>query len=96
MSKRKVIKFKLHTEVKLPKKFIDGVPSSGAADECVADLRKAYDIECDEKEAITYLKSMGSWDDTELSDHDANLDRLVWIACLDCQDQKTTYWYMGA
>jgi hypothetical protein len=29
------------------------------------------------------LRDYGAWDDNELSDHDANLDRLLWIACGD-------------
>jgi len=29
------------------------------------------------------LRDCGAWDDDELSDHDANLDRLLWIACGD-------------
>ena len=29
------------------------------------------------------LKEWGAWDDEELADHDANLSRLLWIACGD-------------
>ena len=29
------------------------------------------------------LAEYGAWDDEELSDHDANLSRLLWIACGD-------------
>jgi hypothetical protein len=29
------------------------------------------------------LRDYGAWDQAELSDHDANLDRLLWIACGD-------------
>ncbi len=29
------------------------------------------------------LSEYGAWDDEELSDHDANLSRLLWIACGD-------------
>lgn len=27
------------------------------------------------------LKEYGAWDDDELTDHDANLSRILWIAC---------------
>lgn len=27
------------------------------------------------------LKEYGAWDDDELADHDANLSRILWIAC---------------
>jgi hypothetical protein len=29
------------------------------------------------------LRNYGAWDQAELSDHDANLGRLLWIACGD-------------
>lgn len=29
------------------------------------------------------LREYGAWDQVELSNHDANLDRLLWIACGD-------------
>ena len=29
------------------------------------------------------LRDYGAWDQAELSDHDANLDRILWIACGD-------------
>lgn len=29
------------------------------------------------------LKEYGAWDENELSDHDANLSRILWIACGD-------------
>jgi len=34
------------------------------------------------------LKEYGAWDDVELSDHGANLDRLLWIACADLVEQN--------
>ncbi len=32
------------------------------------------------------LREWGAWDDDELSDHDANLDRILWLACGDIID----------
>ena len=32
------------------------------------------------------LREYGAWDNAELSDHAANLDRLLWIACGDIID----------
>ena len=29
------------------------------------------------------LKEYGAWDDEDLADHDANLSRILWIACGD-------------
>lgn len=93
---RQQIVFKLHSDVELPQDLIDGVPMSGRADDSVSDLRDAYDIQCDPTELRIFLKSYGAWSEQDLADHEANLDRLVWLACLDCQEQETTYFYMGA
>lgn len=34
------------------------------------------------------LREYGAWDSAELSDHSANLDRLLWIACGDLVDAR--------
>ena len=36
------------------------------------------------------LKEYGAWDEVELADHEANLDRILWIACGDLMDQEVT------
>jgi len=33
------------------------------------------------------LKDYGAWDANELADHDANIDRLLWVACCDIAEQ---------
>jgi hypothetical protein len=33
------------------------------------------------------LREYGAWDDGDLADHEANLDRLVWIACCDLAEE---------
>ena len=33
------------------------------------------------------LREYGAWDDVELSDHDANLSRLLWVMCGYILDQ---------
>ena len=37
------------------------------------------------------LYEHGAWDDEELADHDANLERLVWIAANDVAEDPETY-----
>lgn len=88
--------FKLNAETELPQDFIDAVPSSGAADESVDFLLQTYEIECSERDAAAYLKSTGGWSEDELLDHETNLGRLIWIATLNCQEEQTTFFYMGA
>jgi hypothetical protein len=34
------------------------------------------------------LKEYGAWNLTEMSDHDANLSRLLWIACCDITEGR--------
>lgn len=34
------------------------------------------------------LEGCGAWTDEELADHDANLQRLLWLACADITDEK--------
>ena len=34
------------------------------------------------------LKEYGAWDDDELSNHDYNLSRLLWIACCDISEGR--------
>ena len=36
------------------------------------------------------LREYGAWDADELADHDANLDRLLWIACGDISEEVFT------
>jgi hypothetical protein len=34
------------------------------------------------------LREYGAWDDGDLANHDANLDRIVWIACCDISEYE--------
>ena len=36
---------------------------------------------------VECLREYGAWDAEELADHDANLDRLLWIACGDISEE---------
>jgi len=66
----------------------------GQCDDDIADLRKVpyiaailasinADLLRDE------LREYGAWDADELADHDANLDRILWIACGDITEAET-------
>ncbi len=39
---------------------------------------------------INELREYGAWDDEELSDHDQNIQRLLWIACGDIVEQEVS------
>jgi hypothetical protein len=36
------------------------------------------------------LREYGAWDDTQLSDHDENLSRILWLACGQIVDEMDT------
>lgn len=64
----------------------------GACDDDVARLRKSPYIaeqltKIAPEQAIAALRHYGAWDDVELArDHNANLERLLWLACADVVD----------
>ena len=65
----------------------------GPADADVAALRQVPAIrrQLDKLKPETVrdcLREYGAWDDAELSDHDANLSRLLWIAACDIAEGK--------
>lgn len=41
----------------------------------------------DKAELVGELKEYGAWDDEELSDHEQNLKRLLWLACADLVEE---------
>ena len=60
----------------------------GQCDNDIKDLRNVpvikrqlYKLKPDV--VVHVLKDYGAWDDDDLSNHDDNLDRLLWIACGD-------------
>ncbi len=66
----------------------------GACDDDVAALRAqpyvkdqldALDVET----VAAEIREYGAWDETELVDHEANLLRLLWIACGDIRGNAT-------
>lgn len=42
------------------------------------------------------LREYGAWSPEELTDHDANLQRLLWLACGDCFDSPDDYCVSGS
>lgn len=65
---------------------------SGPCDQDIAYLRQDPAIKA-QLDAIgpiilaNELKGYGAWDDTELLDHNANLDRYLWLACSDIVEE---------
>lgn len=71
-------------------KIVQGVCHPG---QCDADAKQAADqIEVkDKKFLISYLKEFGAWTEEELQNHQDNLERLVWIASGNFNDESDFY-----
>ena len=64
----------------------------GACDADIADLRTVPAIrrqldKLDPAIVAAELAEYGAWDETELADHEANLDRILWLGCGQITDE---------
>jgi hypothetical protein len=64
---------------------------SGSCDADIWELSRVHGIarqlaKLDPKTLARELKEWGAWDETELLDHDQNLQRILWLACGDISD----------
>lgn len=59
----------------------------GQQDANVAYFRDLYEVTGDPESCRFYLQGYGAWDEEDLADHDANLDRLIWLTGGDLADQ---------
>lgn len=50
-----------------------------------------YDIICDPETAKAMLRPYGAWEEGELSDHDENMLRLIWIIGCDLGENGEAY-----
>lgn len=63
--------------------------------QCDADVRALSQVpairrqlaKLDPADVRAELENYGAWDDEELADHDANIQRLLWLACGDIVDE---------
>lgn len=53
---------------------------SGDSQWAVDIVRREFTVTGDPESCAAFLRGYGAWDSVELSDHDRNLDRLVWLA----------------
>lgn len=75
-------------ELRIPMEQARSCSHAGACDNDIAALRKnpAIKRQLDTISPDTLkaeLKEYGAWNAAELADHEANLDRILWIACCD-------------
>ena len=64
---------------------------SGDASDAVAYVRQHFEVSGDHGQCAAMLRGYGAWDETELADHDANLDRLVWLTGCALRESGEAY-----
>lgn len=79
-------------ELALTREQIDSIPRQGAADDAIAALLQEPSIAAQTAQwgaqtLSAELKEYGAWDDTERADHDANIERMVWLLVGSAQDE---------
>lgn len=75
----------------IPEEAINDCTHMGDCDSDVEYWVNKLNISANSKDTREYLKRFGTWDDKELSDHDANIRRLFWIACGDIKENGDFY-----
>lgn len=80
--------FNLGIEINLTMKQAKQGMHQGPCDMDIKDLRHVPSIKrqlnkLDVETLKRELKEYGAWDENELSNHDENLDRILWLACGD-------------
>ena len=70
---------------------VDSMPSGGQCDDAVKIIAKKPYIErqfanIDNSKLIKELTEYGAWDNVELQDKQANIERIIWIACGDIKE----------
>jgi hypothetical protein len=74
-------------EITLPYRAVQDCHHQGSCDDEVDYWVKHIDLShIDPEDLKTELKEYGAWNDEELSDHDENLKRIVWIAAGNIQE----------
>ena len=63
----------------------------GQQDSNVAAFRRDFGVWGDPETCRDYLRAYGAWDDSELADHDSNLNRLVWLTGCDIAENGEAY-----
>jgi len=74
-------------QMQLPGECIIDCSHAGQCDQDVAYWIGKLDLsDLDPEKIKLELREYGAWDRDELSDHDANLARIVWLAAADLQE----------
>lgn len=74
-------------EPSIPLSDLRAVSHQGQCDQDVAAFINAHSVTCEDKDGLRqWLWQYGTWTETDLQDHEANLLRAVWLMAGDCID----------
>jgi hypothetical protein len=65
-------------------------PGQDALPEVQAFLTR-FEVVCDPDLARAYLRPYGAWGESELYDHESNVERLVWLMACDIAETGEAY-----
>src|SRR6478736_4299547 len=78
--------------IELPVEIVEMCPISGEADSAIAFMRTLPEViselsEIDPEKLRLELKEYGAWEPEDITNHNTNLDRILWLACGNIQDE---------
>ena len=73
-------------EFQLPGECLIDCSASGSVDDAVDCWRRELLLDLDPDLVRSELREHGAWDDEELQDDQANIERLIWIAACDIKE----------
>ncbi len=79
--------------ITLPEDVVKACHHSGPCDDDIDRAMELPEVKAelsliDKDQLRKELKEYGAWDEIELSDHNENLKRILWIACGDIQENE--------
>ncbi|MGO4441370.1 hypothetical protein [Rhizobium sp. RAF56] len=78
----------------MPDDLADALLDCGApgdASEAVGHVLATFEVSGEIADCRAMLRPYGAWEDAELSDHQTNLERLVWLAGCDLREHGEIY-----
>lgn len=75
----------------MAKGFTDCLTQGRDAHPEVEAFLASFTVTCDPELAKAYLRPYGAWDEDDLTDHSANLERLVWLIGCDLAEHGEAY-----
>ena len=72
----------------LPEDCIAECSASGSVDSAIAYWKDKLGFDAPIGSTKAYLASIGSWETSDLQDHETNLERLLWLVCCDIKEYE--------